>query len=216
MLGNGEIGRKKIGLQLFQPNLTKSMRSLGGGAGQIFSAPTSDSRVKHLPTALAWQQSEVAKEADVISDIAMILSPVAYKEGSWAWRGAKNAVRSKIWRMRKAKKLSQPVGSNPKKLKVAEFLTFASSYWPELAPFIESHGRNVAFAGPQSAIGLIGSALVTTPPTDYEELKKAYLAERKLRIRAEARVVELETEKTIRDAKLEKKRAAGRQVGKKE
>ena len=164
----------------------------------------------------AWQHFEVAKEADVINDVAMIVSPAAYKEGDWAWRGAKNAVRSKIWRMRKAKKLSQPVSSDPKKLKVAEFLTFASSYWPQLAPFIESHGRDVAFAGPQSAIGLVGSAFVTTPPTDYEELKEAYLAERKLRMRAEARVVELETEKNILDAKLEKNRAAGHQVGKKE
>lgn len=164
----------------------------------------------------AWQHFGVAKEADVINDVAMIVSPAAYKEGDWAWRGAKNAVRSKIWRMRKAKKLSQPVSSDPKKLKVAEFLTFASLYWPQLAPFIESHGRDVAFAGPQSAIGLVGSAFVTTPPTDYEELKEAYLAERKLRMRAEARVVELETEKNIRDAKREKNRAAGHQVGKKE
>ncbi len=42
-----------------------------------------------------WQQIEVAKEADVIIDIAMILSPAAYKEGDWAWRQAKSRVRSK-------------------------------------------------------------------------------------------------------------------------
>jgi len=41
--------------------------------------------LKYLPAALSRQQSEVAKEADVISYIAMILSPAAYKEGDWAW-----------------------------------------------------------------------------------------------------------------------------------
>lgn len=35
--------------------------------------------MKHLLTAFSWQQFEVAKEADVISDIAMILSPAACK-----------------------------------------------------------------------------------------------------------------------------------------
>jgi len=48
-----------------------------------------------------------------------------------------------------------------------------------------------------------------------DELKRAYLAEQKLRMQAEARVVELETEIAKRDTEREKKRAAGRQVGKK-
>ena len=151
----------------------------------------------------------------MISDIAMILSPAAYQEGDWAWRQAKSHVRSKIWRMRKAEKLSPPVRSSPKKLKVAEFLTFACSYWPELGSYIDSHGQDVPLAGPSSVEGLAGSPLISTPPTDYEELKSAYLTERKLRIRAEARVVELEAKRAIHEAELEKKRAAGRQVGKK-
>ena len=156
-----------------------------------------------------------ASEREVVEDTATALYPAELREGGYARDYAKSRVRNTIRRYRKSGRLSPPTSNEPKSLKVPEFLTFACKHWPQLTKVIEAHGVIVAVESPQAMEAKTGAADAVNPPADPEELKKAFLNETKQRKREQRKRIELEAELNKRNEEREKKRNAGRQVGKK-
>jgi hypothetical protein len=123
-------------------------------------------------------------------------------------------VRSTIRRYRQSGRLSAPHSHKPKTLAVPEFLTFACEHWSALTDVIHTYGIIVSVEAPQAIEAKAGVIDVVNPPTDPEELKKAFLQETKKRKKEQKKRLELEVELKRRDEEREKKRNAGRQVGK--
>jgi hypothetical protein len=162
--------------------------------------------------------SDTAPESQVVEWLAEVLYPKEYRKGGYDTSKAKNRVRSRIRYARKIKKdpRLRKLGNN--RVDVSQFFGWAvlQKDWEAL---IKVDGLradttvDLSQGEPVPAmVAMAGSLDADDVPADIQELKEKYVAEHSARLKAEARVKELEAEnKQLRDqlqSKVERSRRA--------
>ena len=123
-----------------------------------------------------WQDQKTVDEETAITDVAMFLYPDYFSEGGHARKLARERVRSAIGSARKKKLLGKRASTNPNRLRVQNFLSWACNRWPPLQNEIATHGATVQVRMSESALGSISSVDALEPKlsADRDELAAQY------------------------------------------
>lgn len=124
-----------------------------------------------------WQNQKTVDEETAITEVAMFLYPDYFREGGHARKLARERVRSAIGSARKTKLLGKRAATNPNKLRVQNFLSWACNRWPVLQNEIPMHGATVQVRNSETACGSVSDVdtLELKLSADRDELAVQYL-----------------------------------------
>lgn len=157
-----------------------------------------------------WQKQTTVDEETVITEVALFLYPDEFGEGDYGRKLVRDRVRSAIGLARKKKLLCKRVSSNPNRLQVQNFLSWACNRWPDLQNEIPTHGATVQLRATEALHGTVSgvdalelklSADRDELATQYHHLYEAFTDERRMRkaLESELQQYKLADEKRRKD-----------------